>query len=281
VNLADELKALAAELSDSAGVSIDTSRAERLPDGERPGPLNGSGTRELDYGQGIRVTEHYAGHFMADHATELSVRTLMTQREELAGAHVVEVGCGTAVNLAVAAQLGAGRLSGSDIVPEACELARRTLAPYDVRWDVHVGDLFEPYHTSPLEPIDVLVANLPQKPTPGPGILHVANDGGPDGLTHLEPLVRDAAWRLRPGGTLQLFLHTLGDRRIWSLLGERFGLSIRAWRRRVFDASEMSPIWDRLMALREQGRNRFVALETPGRYCFHCMAVLARRRDEP
>jgi methylase of polypeptide subunit release factors len=216
--------------------------------------------------------------FAADHATELSVQALLGLRQQLQGAHVVEVGCGTAVNLAVAARLGAGRLSGSDIVPEACALARRTLADLTIPWEIHAGDLFTPYAVSPVEPFDVLVANLPQKPTPAAGLLHVANDGGRDGIRVLEPFVRDAAWRLRPGSLLQLFLHTLGDNRVWALLGEHFDLSVRTWRRRHFTREEMTPIWPRLQELRDQGRNHFLELARNGSYCFHAMVVLATRR---
>lgn len=129
-------------------------------------------------------------------------------------------GCGN-LALAVAVHAPHARVWGSDLSPEAVELAREN-ARFVGRPDVTfvVGDLAEPFdHPDFLGRVDVLICNPPYissaKVDSMCAEIHdheprLAFDGGPFGVKVLLRLLRDAPRLLKPGGWL-LFEVGLGQ----------------------------------------------------------------------
>ena len=124
---------------------------------------------------------------------------------------ILDVGTGTGcivVSLALAKP--AGHYMGLDVSPDAIALAEENAKALGVKDPIGFGakdmsDAVEP------EMIDVLVTNPPYVPTAEYENLPVhirdheprmALDGGPAGLSVIEPLIQDATIVLKPGGRL-------------------------------------------------------------------------------
>src|SRR4029450_8285189 len=60
--------------------------------------------------------------------------------EPLGGLHVLEVGCGRGVGVAILLSHGAAHVTAFDIDPRMVVLARQRLAGYAPRCDVYMGD---------------------------------------------------------------------------------------------------------------------------------------------
>ncbi len=123
---------------------------------------------------------------------------------------IADIGTGSgAIAVSLSHALPTASVIATDISPEALDLARRNAERHCVanRIDFRCGDVL-----SPLDgPVDVIVTNLPYVRTDEWRALppelaehepRVAFDGGPDGLTLIRRLLRDAPSRLRPGGAL-------------------------------------------------------------------------------
>lgn len=102
-------------------------------------------------------------------------------------------------------------VTGIDLSPEAVEVARGNAQRLGAIWDVRflAGNLYEPLR--PEERFDLVTANPPYIPQGEIAKLqpeirqfepHLALDGGADGLDLLPAIVKGAAARLTPGGTL-------------------------------------------------------------------------------
>lgn len=120
----------------------------------------------------------------------------------------VGAGCG-AVAIALAVNLPRATIIASDISTDALGLARENIARHGVQDRVRLlhGDLLDPIHP----PIDILVSNPPYIPSPeiptlAPEISHheprLALDGGPEGVSLIEELIRQAREKLAPGGAM-------------------------------------------------------------------------------
>jgi release factor glutamine methyltransferase len=118
---------------------------------------------------------------------------------------VLDLGTGAGF-LAVLAARTARRVVATDVVPACVESARANaiLNGLAAKVDVRLGSLFAPV---PGSTFDLILANLSQMPTP-PGRDAItdpralADDGGPDGWSLLDAVIREAPHYLRAGGRL-------------------------------------------------------------------------------
>ena len=123
---------------------------------------------------------------------------------------IADIGTGSgAIAVSLAHALPGSRVIATDVSAEALDLARRNAERHGVanRIDFRHGDVLAPLDGQ----VDVIVTNLPYVRTDEWRALppelaehepRVAFDGGPDGLTLIRRLLRDAPSRLRPGGAL-------------------------------------------------------------------------------
>lgn len=190
----------------------------------------------------------------ADQATLFMGSALGRRAEALRGRCVWEVGCGTGVLSALAVRLGAARVLATDVDARAVELASRTAKLNGVAVETAMADLFDgaPWE----EPVDVLVADLPQKPTNG-ARLPLGQDGGSEGLRCLLPFLEGAPARLRPGGRLVFFAHSLAHPRALVRLHELFRPRVVSFMRRIFDRQAFAPILPYLEERRARGLCRY------------------------
>ena len=120
----------------------------------------------------------------------------------------VGVGCG-AVSVALGVHLPGARIWGTDLSPDAVELAKENAAAHGVAGRVTMveSDLLDAVPG----PFDIIVSNPPYVPTPEIEELakeirehepRVALDGGPDGSSIIARLLQASKDKLRPGGAM-------------------------------------------------------------------------------
>ncbi|HTY80022.1 MAG TPA: HemK2/MTQ2 family protein methyltransferase [Candidatus Bathyarchaeia archaeon] len=120
------------------------------------------------------------------------------------GETVLEIGCGTGLAAVLAARAGA-HVVATDIRPEAVACTRDNAADNGVsdRVDVRLGDGFGP--VAGLR-FDLICTSPPQMPTPPErerdDAEAAADNGGPDGWSLLDRVIREAPGYLEPGGRL-------------------------------------------------------------------------------
>jgi len=125
---------------------------------------------------------------------------------------VVDLCCGVApLATALAAELPEARIHAADIDVTQTAYARRNLAGYGPRAQVHVGDLFEALPAHLAQSVDLLVVNAPYVPTAAIATMpaearvfepHTSLDGGADGLAVQRRVAAGAPAWLAPGGHL-------------------------------------------------------------------------------
>jgi HemK-like putative methylase len=153
------------------------------------------------------------GALVPRNETELCGRTAIAKLEEVSGATLVDVCCGTG-NLACAIAMALPALRGwaLDLTGDCVALARANVARLGLgdRLQVAQGDLFAPLFDQHLEgAVDVITANPPYISTAKlaqradlAGEPREAFDGGPYGVTIHQRVARDALPLLKPGGWL-------------------------------------------------------------------------------
>jgi release factor glutamine methyltransferase len=164
--------------------------------GETPGGHPGDGARGLGEARAqacppsLRPTEY----------TAALLGQLRLSREAVAGARVLEMGCGSGVLLAALSSFGASSVCGIDIEDEAVVWASSLLREMGAQATVHRGSLWEPVTG---RKFDLIVANLPHCPmqaarfgnrTPSWGC------GGLDGRRLLDPFLHGLPDHLDRGG---------------------------------------------------------------------------------
>lgn len=220
---------------------------------------------------GIQEERDPARGLSSDQATFFVAESLRREGDHLRGRTVWEVGCGTGVLSALAGKLGARRVLATDIDPGAVALARRTGERNGVPIEAAVASLFD--GTPWREPVDVLIADLPQKPVSG-GSLPLGQDGGPDGSRWLLPFLEGAAPRLRPQGRLYFFMHSLTHPQALQAFHRRYRPRLLGTMWRIFDRDSYSSVFPYLAERREQGLCRFWDLPD-GRFAFLAMTFAA------
>lgn len=134
--------------------------------------------------------------------TAALIHALRADPSRARGARVLEIGCGSGVVLAAVAALGAVRLCGTDIEPEAILSGTRLLRSLghgDIA-ELLCGDMWLPVAG---RLFDLVVANLPHFPTETDafaGRFPSWSRGGPDGRTLLDRFLGGLAAHLAPGG---------------------------------------------------------------------------------
>jgi release factor glutamine methyltransferase len=171
---------------------------------------------EVDFYSRSFVVE--PGVFIPRPETEILIQTcvdLMTdRRSSLLMPSALEIGVGTGViGISLAAEMPRLRVRGSDINPDAVDLARRNAhrLGVDARVEILEGHLFEPFGKQQQGEIDLLVSNPPYirfsdiqdlSPEVRDHDPHSALDGGSDGLDFYRALAAESRRWLRPGGRL-------------------------------------------------------------------------------
>lgn len=190
----------------------------------------------------------------SDHVTLFMARTLGREGPSIRGRDVWEVGCGTGLLSALFGRLGARRVLATDVDADALALARATAGRNGVAVEVAVASLFDGVPWT--EPVDVLVADLPQKPSDRSG-MPLSQDGGPEGTRLLLPFLEQSVRWLRPGGRLYFFMHTLPHPSALRRLRELYRARILAVMRRIFEPSSFAGIVPYLRARRDAGLCHF------------------------
>lgn len=226
----------------------------REPDHDGPLVVGDEPTREFCF-DGIHCfVEHRdpAAGIAADHASESVVRLMLPYVEP--GCRVWDIGCGTGV-LAMAAALAGARVIGTDLNRRALEFARLTAAESNVDMPLYEGSVLEPIPEG--EEADMVVANLPHKPTVE-GAVSISQAGGPEGDQAHSAFVCQADRRLAPGTRVFFFLHSLPDPRLLRAYAERFDLSLLAWKRRWFQPGEYGDLQEYFVRRSAEGASYVV-----------------------
>ncbi len=110
-------------------------------------------------------------------------RTLADALEIEPGDVVIDVGCGSGVLSFVAARLGAGRVIGVDLSPEAVEVAARNAEALGLsdRVEFRVGNLLDPVHDVQADVIIGDVSGIPDEIAAVSGWFPDGRAGGPTG----------------------------------------------------------------------------------------------------
>jgi release factor glutamine methyltransferase len=157
--------------------------------------------------------------FIPKEQTEILCRValdLLTNKQELGNnLTIIDIGTGCG-NIAISLAMNSvnTRIWGSDINPEAVEIAQRNVNRFNLqdRISLLCGDLFSPFQGLGCEErIDLVVCNPPYIPTGSLGKLspeivdyepRVALDGGPLGIDFYRRLLADSRSMLKPKGIL-------------------------------------------------------------------------------
>src|SRR3954464_3874620 len=133
--------------------------------------------------------------------TSALIQALRSEPEKVRGKHVLEIGSGSGVVLAVLSSLGAAAVCGIDIEQEAVEAGSRLLAGrgHD-NAEFHCGDMWRPVAG---RRFDLIVANLPNSPHPQVPISGRPPNwsaGGFDGRLLVDAFIAALRTHLVPGG---------------------------------------------------------------------------------
>ncbi len=153
-------------------------------------------------GHAVRLL-HHPGVFTPTLTT--AFLTDQVQRDRLAGSAALDLGCGAGPIAIALALCGAHSVHAVDLMPEACDLARRNVALNGVseRVKVLAGNLFEPVRGLQFDLIVDDVSGVAEEVARfSSWFPRGVPSGGPDGTSHTVQMLRDAPAFLRPGGCL-------------------------------------------------------------------------------
>lgn len=162
--------------------------------------------------------------------TAALLQALRAGAGRVAGARVLEIGCGSGVVLAALASMGAANVCGVDIEANAVAASARLLDDlgYGPVSELHCGDLWQPV---PGRRFDLIVANLPHFPMQPASIdsrLPTWSAGGPDGRSLLDPFLMGLGEHIAPGGRAVITHNAFDDLGRSHALAAANGLSLRS-----------------------------------------------------
>lgn len=194
-----------------------------------------SGTRE-------HVWDGRAGPFTLVLSDQVFAPT-HTSREVAAGIDiqpgetVFDVGCGSGVLSFVAARLGAGRVTGTDVNEEAVVWASRNaerLGLADVV-DFRAGSLFEPLGGAQADVVIGDVSGIPDEFAALTDWFPGGFSGGPTGAEIPVAMIESAGRHLRPGGRMYLPTASIQDEEtVLDVARRMFGERVGKLRERLF-----------------------------------------------
>lgn len=203
--------------------------------------------RQLTISPTISVTEFHGSGRGASHATMMLARSLVSDTSISTGTRVLDLGSGTGVLSQVVVQKG-GRCIAAELDPHANALASKGMGSTNLSWRILTTDLLENEGEDIDEMQDLIVANLPQKPTPHREQLPLANAGGPDGARLYRAVLPLCNRLLKTGGVLAFMLHSLPDPSFLRTLQTTHALTLIAWRLRFLGSDEfpdLLPYWQK------------------------------------
>jgi SAM-dependent methyltransferase len=133
-------------------------------------------------------------------------RVLAEALEIRGGETVIDVGCGSGVLSFVAARLGADRVYGVDIQPEAVAVAQDNAGLLGLadRTEFRAGNLFDPFPGLAADVIIGDVSGIPDEIAAESGWFPGGYGGGPTGAEVPVAMIEASAERLLPGGRMYL-----------------------------------------------------------------------------
>lgn len=139
---------------------------------------------------------------------------LLADSMEIApGDTVIDVGAGSGVLSFVAARLGAGRVYGTEVIPEAVEVARENARALglDDRTEFRAGSLLEPLDGVVADVVIGDVSGIPDEVAALTDWFPGGHAGGPTGAETPIEMLEHVADHLRRGGTMYLPTGTIQD----------------------------------------------------------------------
>jgi len=213
-----------------------------------------------------------------DHTTLFTCRVLEKDQSFIANKSFWEVGCGQGAIATLAARAGASQSYATDIDPTLIQDTEKTASRNKATLETSIGSLLD--GTRFKQPVDIISANLPQKPTPDSLVLSKSNDGGADGTSLLLPFLEQAKKRLTPNGRLYFFLHSLPHPSILHNFFSNFQPTLRAYKTRLFHKEEHPELLDYLVQ-RFSDQSSYIVPHNDQQttYSFYCMLFSAEVRN--
>jgi release factor glutamine methyltransferase len=141
--------------------------------------------------------------------------TLADSLDVRPGEVIIDVGSGSGILGIVAARIGAGRVYGSDVMPEAaaCATENARLLGVADRTDFRTGDLLKPLADVEADVVIADVSGIPDALAEVTGWFPGGHAGGPTGAEVPIAMLEEIPEHLKPGGRVFLPAGTIQDER--------------------------------------------------------------------
>jgi predicted O-methyltransferase YrrM len=229
---------------------------------------NQSSPRTLEISPSLHVLEHHTDGLGATHATMTLARSLCNDVQFSPDMRAIELGSGTGVLSITAALLGA-TITSVELNQDANELARHNFQEAGLVPAILNANILDSTHAMSDAPYDLVIANLPQKPTDPDCKLRLANDGGIDGISLYDAALPFLRTSLSLAGQFLFFQHSLPSPSWLVSLQRDFRLTLCAWRQRFIrdgEFDDLLPFW----AKRHKEKTSFLQSSSDGDSLVFC-----------